>query len=435
MRLELASFSINDVVFGEATHLAGGTLSIDRDELTREVMFDGDFEAVDIQIVRPGEDVRIIHVIDSVEPRSRVEGGDFPGIISPYQMVGSGRTNRLAGLCVTAVGEPIPGEPIYWREGIIDMVGPAAKLSRFSSLINVVLSFRPDPRHVDPAAVPMNVFDGTPESVQYNLAIRRAELRAAVYLAAAARDQEPDGSEVYGLPSPGSTDLPPVAYLWQVNTPYLYGERVPAEGVIGDGAHPPTLIHPNEVLDGAFVSGWNTLACQRESTYSLQNNALIQELYREDGKSLEFRGIVIFANGDNVASKERHTDRAVTLATLLGVEGAIINYLGGGNPLIDVMMVCRKLERAGVRTVVSLQEMARDPTEPGIMFSVPEADAIISTGNYEEILEFPRVSTVLGGERVLVTEAPAEGPFSMPISNIPGSTHEFGDWFVRGVAT
>ena len=73
MRLELATFPVTDVRFGSRTRLADGVLEVDRDEILalagREATF---FGSVGVEVARPGERTRIIHVLDAIEPRVKV---------------------------------------------------------------------------------------------------------------------------------------------------------------------------------------------------------------------------------------------------------------------------------------------------------------------------------------------------------------------------
>jgi glycine reductase complex component B subunit alpha and beta len=432
--LELFTHRVRDVVPGAATRLRGdGVLTVDLDEV-REVALDPEhFADVRVEIARPGEPARIVHAIDAVEPRVRVDepGGDFPGMLGRPRTVGSGRTVRLDGVCVMETAAALPGEPNYWRETIVEMDGPGARYTPFGALTNVVLSFEPNPRLVQEGAQPLNVFEGTPETAAFNRAVRAAGLRAAVRLAEAAGDREPDEVERLSLAPLPAGDLPAVVYAYQLNAPYVYGALVPSEGALGGRAHLPTAIHPNEILDGAIVNGWNAVPCMREATYLVQNHALVRELYTRHGRDLDFRGVVLMGNGDSIESKHRVTSYAAKLVHLLGADAAVLNYLGGGNPLMDVMMLCQQLEESGVRTVLLVPEMARDPREPGLMHSVREADAIVSTGNYEETIELPAVERVIGGRSIPGADD-AAGPLERPLSELFASTNPFGHLMLRG---
>src|SRR5262249_46861807 len=146
MRLEVGTVHVRDVATGRATALSDHTLTIDPEELRALVLEDSHFADVRVHLVKPGESVRVIHVLDVVEPRWKVTGpgGVFPGFVSPALTVGEGRTHRLAGVAVVEVGAPVPGESTVFRERLIDMTGPGAELTPFGRTLNGVLEFTPN---------------------------------------------------------------------------------------------------------------------------------------------------------------------------------------------------------------------------------------------------------------------------------------------------
>ena len=83
MRLELGKIFIKDIQFGPETKVENGVLYVNQEELLNEVGGDERLASIDIDIVHPGEEVRIIPVKDVIEPRVKVEGkgGIFPGFI------------------------------------------------------------------------------------------------------------------------------------------------------------------------------------------------------------------------------------------------------------------------------------------------------------------------------------------------------------------
>src|SRR3989449_10137254 len=131
MRLEVGTIQIRDVEIGRATALTDHTLVIHPEELRTLVLEDSHFADVQVHLVKPGESVRVIHVLDVVEPRWKVAGpgGVFPGFVSPALTVGEGRTHRLAGVAVAEVGAPVPGESTVFRQRLIDMAGSRAEHS------------------------------------------------------------------------------------------------------------------------------------------------------------------------------------------------------------------------------------------------------------------------------------------------------------------
>ena len=187
MRLEVQSYRVRDVRFGERTALRDGVLEIDAEALRRLLVDDAALEDVTVSLARPGESVRIIHVLDAIEPRVRVSqpGTDFPGFLSPPFTVGEGRTHRLAGVAVLEAAElPLSLGGLNVKEAIVDMSGPAAPFTPFAQTLNVVLTFR--------------VRDGL-SYAEYDAAIRTAGLRVAVHLAAVTRDLPADEVETFEL--------------------------------------------------------------------------------------------------------------------------------------------------------------------------------------------------------------------------------------------
>ena len=182
MRLEVGSIHVRDVEIGRATALSGHTLVIDPEELRALVLEDSHFADVRVHLVKPGESVRVIHVLDVVEPRWKVSGpgGVFPGFVSPALTVGEGRTHRLAGVAVAEVGAPVPGESTVFRQRLIDMAGPGAELTPFARTMNVALEFTPNMACFPPGSEQIKDFlTGGPESHEYNRAVLHAGLEVA----------------------------------------------------------------------------------------------------------------------------------------------------------------------------------------------------------------------------------------------------------------
>jgi glycine reductase len=273
---------------------------------------------------------------------------------------------------------------------------------------------------------------GTPEAAEYGRAVRIAGLKAAVYLAEVTKALEADRLEVCKLEGEAKTGLPGVAYLFQASMPYVYGESLAGGAGVGGPGPLPTLIHPNEILDGALVNAFAWAGCAREATYILQNHAVIKGLYSHQGKDLDFRGVVLYTFGENIKTKERISSHASNLAILLGAEGAILNYLGGGHPIVDVMLTCQKLEGRGLKTTLLLMEMAANPEDSGHVHFVREAKAIVSTGNYEQRIDLAPMPKVLGGSRILESGEEASGPLSLTLRHVLGSTDQFGSMTLRG---
>jgi glycine reductase len=412
MKLELETFDVKGVEFGRRTSLEDGILTVDAQAVRERVLEDKRVEDVEIALARPGDSIRIVHVMDVVEPRCKpADDGatPFPGLLGPSHTAGNGTTQRLKGVAVVETGEPASGEPTWWREAILDMSGPAAPLSPFSQTLNVVLNVRPR----------SDVSYG-----EYNLATRLAGLRVAEYLARAANSHEPSRTETLELRA--ARDLPQVVYIYQVYTPYLYGHI--------DSELLATLLHPNEVLDGAIVNSRNGPACTRPLTYLDQNNAIIMELYARHAVDWNFRGVVAFTGHDMaLAAKERGAAHAARVAHLLGADGAILSYPSSGHPVVNIMLVCRECERWGIKTVLVMNEMAATPDDHGFVHTVREAVAIVNTGNFEEMVSLPRVDRVIGGSLLLEEQMPADGEVEVSTRQILSSTSQSGYGYLRAV--
>jgi len=309
------------------------------------------------------------------------------------------------------------GRIVGFQEGLIDMTGPGAQYSPFSQTNNVALILHP--------------IDGVVPHA-HEEALRLAGLRAAVYLGKAAKDVSPDELEVYELSSVTDNNLPRVAYVHTLlsegllHDTYLYG--VDAKKLL------PTLIHPNEVMDGAIVSGNCVSACDKHTTYHHLNNAVIKELYRRHGKDLNFSGVIITNLNVTLADKERASDYTSKLAKLIGAEGAIITLEGFGNPDTDLMMLCKKMEGYGIKTVLITDEFAgADGGSQSLADAVPQADAVISVGNANEVITLPSMKHIIGDLKSVevisggfVGSLTAGGGLNVEIQSIMGSTCQLG---------
>lgn len=414
MRLELAVVKIRDVQFGETTRIENGVLYVRESELIALALRDPRLAAAEVELARPGESVRIIPVKDVIEPRIKEDGpeGYYPGMAGGMRTAGSGRTNVLRGTTVMTVGRIVG-----YQGGFVDMTGPGAAYSPFSNTNNVALILHP--------------VDGLPGHA-HEEAVRLAGLRAAAYLAEASRGVVPDESQVYELGGAIDPALPRVAHVYPMlsqgllHDTYLYGAD--AKSLL------PTLIHPNEVLDGAIVSGNCVSACDKHTTFDHLNNPVIKELYRRHGSELNFVGVVVTNLNVTLADKERSSGYAAKLVKLLGADGAVITKEGFGNPDADVMMLCKKMEDYGIRTVLITDEYAgSDGSSQSLADTVPQADAVVSVGNANAVITLPPMGRIIGDLRPaeviaggFVGSVAADGALSVEIQAIMGSTCQLG---------
>lgn len=419
MSLELGNIFINDIRFGALTMIKEGVLYINREELLEKIGGDPRIVSIEVDIARPGEETRIMPVKDVIEPRVKVSGsgGVFPGFISKVEMVGTGRTHVLKGAAVVTAGKIVG-----FQEGIIDMSGSGADYTPFSRTNNLVLVCTPVEKL---------------QQHEHEQALRLIGLKAAVYLGEAGRNVDPDEVKVYETLSlteglnkyPG---LPKVAYVYMLQTQgllhdtYVYG--VDAKRIV------PTLIYPTEVMDGAIVSGNCVSACDKNPTYVHLNNPIIEDLYERHGKDYNFVGVIITNENVTLMDKERSSNWTAKLAEFLGLDAVIISEEGFGNPDTDLMMNCKKISAKGIKTVLVTDEYAgRDGASQSLADADKAADAVVTAGNANEIIELPAMKKVLGYLEPADSIAGGfsgslkpDGSITAELQVITGSTSEVG---------
>lgn len=429
MRLEIGTFNIRDVVFSDDMRLSDGVLYVDRDKVVDLLMQDPHFGSVEIHLVRPGDATRLVNVLDVVEPRYKVSGpgGVFPGLLGPPVAVGQGRTHRLANVAIMETSESVAQEPNFWRDSMLDMSGPGAAYNLFADTLNLVLEIKPKtdflPEELHQLEL-TNYNRGSPWVQSYHRAVRAAGMKVAAYLAEVTKTLTPDHTEAYEL---GQVDraLPRVAYSCQVLFHYLYGEFLGWQ---------PTFLHPNEFMDGVLVNPHNTVASTRDATYVLQNHPVIHEMYRLHGKELNFFGVLVYrAQINSLEDKERTTDYAAKILRMVDIDGLVMTWTGSGNPGIDTMLLCQKCEQQGIKTTMINVEMARTPDDSGFVYFVPEADAMVSGGNYETFITLPPMEKVIGGSKLMEPDLEASGSLTVPLRYLHGSTNVMGAAKLAGV--
>jgi hypothetical protein len=205
MKLQIGNFHVKDVVFGETTQYKDGILSINKEEALEFIQEDSHITFADIEIAKPGEDVRIVPVKEAAEPRARVDGRTlFPGVTGELAPCGEGELHALKGVSVLGVGK-------HWGsfgDGLVDMSGEGQKYTLFGSLINVCLVIDDD------------VEEERHEQQKKNRAIRWATHLFAEYLGKTVLEQTPDEVETYELPpvlhrGPEVERLPSVVLVMQ----------------------------------------------------------------------------------------------------------------------------------------------------------------------------------------------------------------------------
>ena len=420
MWLELHKVKVRDVRWGDATKVEGGVLYVDKTSALEEVKDDA-FAKVDLELARPSESTRIIPVKDCIEPRVKLSGGNgkeyFPGFCAPMQRAGSGATLVLDGAAVVTCGSIVA-----FQEGFIDMSGEGARYTHFSKTNNVVLVVEP--------------VEGL-DKHKYEAALRIAGLKLATYLARACKDSKADEVATF---EKGSTaeesakypDLPKILYVCMsiaqglLHDTYVYGEDIKLSF--------PFLLHPNEVLDGAVVSGNCVSACDKNTTYHHVNNPVVCDLYERHGKDLNFLGVVISPESTVLAGKVRNALMSAAIGVELGADGAIITEEGYGNPDTDLCLTAKYFEEAGIKTVVISDEAAgTDGKSQSLADATPEMNAFVSTGNVNEMIVVPPMEKIIGEAEAiaLLSGGSAEslredGSMYVELQSVIGSTVEIG---------
>jgi glycine reductase complex component B subunit alpha and beta len=419
LRLELGNILIKDVQFSDVSKVENGTLYVNKDEIIKLVLEDEQLKGCDVDLAKPGEEVRITPVKDVIEPRVKVEGqgGIFPGVVSKVTTVGEGKTHVLKGAAVVTCGKIVG-----FQEGIIDMTGPGADFTPFSKLNNVVVIVEPK-EGIEPHT--------------YEAAARMAGLKVATFLGELGRSVTPDEVEVFEtkplFEQAGQfPNLPKVGYVYMLQTQgllhdtYVYG--VDAKKIV------PTVLYPTEVMDGAILSGNCVSACDKNTTYHHLNNPIIKNLYAQHGKTINFMGVIITNENVYLADKERSSNWTAKFCTYLGLDGAIVSQEGFGNPDTDLIMNCMKIEAEGVKTVIVTDEYAgRDGSSQSLADANPAADAVVTGGNANETIVLPPMKKVIGMLDFVDKVAGgfdgslrADGSIEAEIQIITGATNELG---------
>lgn len=387
MKLTLANFHVKDIGFGNKTELKQGRLTVNKEEALAVIREDIHITEAELYIVKPGDKVRLVPVKEAIEPRYRVGGGPvFPGVTGELLQTGNGITNALKDMSVLVVGKHYGG----FQDGLIDMSGEGAKYTYYSQLKNLVLV-----AHTD------EDFEHH-EQQKKNHALRWAGMRLAEYLGACTKDLTPDEQDVYELEpitkrSPAVNALPSVVLVLQ---PQSQMEEMGYNDLNygWDCNHMlPTLMHPNEVLDGAMISGSFMPCSSKWSTYDFQNFPMIRRLYQEHGKKLNFLGVIMSNLNVALEQKERAAIFVAQMAKSLGADSAIVAEEGYGNPDADFTACLVALEDVGIKTVgISNECTGRDGASQPLVSMNEKEDAIVSCGNVSTLVELPAMETVLG---------------------------------------
>lgn len=400
MKLKIGNFYVKDVVFGDKLVFKDGVLTLNKKEALDFIRQDEHITDCDIVIARPGEKKRIVPIKEAAEARVRLDGKPvFPGVTGDLRMCGDGELHALKNMSVMGVGK-------HWGsfgDGLVDMWGEGQKYTYFGNLINVCL-----------------VIDTDEEFERYeqqkkNRAIRDAVHKFAEYLGQAVKDLQPEDTEVYELEPITKRDektqkLPSVVLVMQPQSQMEemgYNDRVYG----WDMNHfVPSFMNPNEVLDGALISGSFMPSSSKWATYDFQNFPIIKSLYREHGKTINFLGVIMSNLNVSLEQKVRSSIFVAQMAKSLGADGAIVTEEGYGNPDADYILCLAALEDVGVKTVgISNECTGRDGASQPLVTLDEKANALVSTGNVSELIELEPADEVIGELQALARDGLSGG--------------------------
>lgn len=389
MKLTINNFPVEEVLLGSENSFKSGTLTIDKQGAIDYLKdMDDHLTDVDLVIAHPGDDTRIVPVVETIEPRIRKDGRTlFPGVTDDAAPAGDGELNALKGCCVTVVAK----EYGSFGDGVIDMGGEGAKHTYWSKLINICLVADTDEefeRH---------------EQQKCNHALRWAGHRLAEYIGRTVKELGADDAE-----STEEYTFDPITRRKDNGLPNVVLVLQPQSQMEALGYNDlwygwdlnkflPTYVSPTEVLDGALISGSFMPSSSKWSTYEMQNFPTIKEMFAEDGKSFNFIGVVLSMLNVALDQKQRAAIMVANMATNLGADYAIVTEEGYGNPDADYVGCQVALEDAGIPCVgISNECTGRDGFSQPLVTLDAKMTALVSTGNVSELIELPACKTVIG---------------------------------------
>ena len=400
MKLEIGNFYVKDIVFGTNTQFENGILTVNKEEALSLIKEDKHITEADLHIVKPGESVRLCPVKEAIEPRVKLDGSPlFPGVTGDVCKAGNGVTHALKECSVLVVGAHWGG----FQDGVIDMFGEGAKYTYYSQLKNIVLVADTDEE-----------FEHH-EQQKKNKALRWAGMKLAEYIGQCVKDLEPDDKDVYELEpltkrGKEVSELPSVGIVLQ---PQSQMEELGYNDLLygWDCNHiVPTLMNPNEVLDGAMISGSFMPCSSKWSTYDFQNFPMIKRLYEEHGKTINFVGVIMSNLNVALEQKERSAQFVAQIASSLGIDACVVAEEGYGNPDTDFTAVLVALEDAGVKTIGLTNECTgRDGGSQSLVSMNTKSDAIVSCGNVSDLIKLPKADLVLGELEALARDGLSGG--------------------------
>ncbi len=395
MKLTRKYYPVKQLVEGARCAYKDGVLTINYDELLAVAKpHTKNISSISFEVCRPGENARIVHVLDTIQPLYKAEtpadwgGKEYPGVLNYPYTVGQGVTHLLDGFSVMECCA-LPWDSsnassglLYPRDAIIQTTGFYKNYTPFCNTINLIVNYEVEEEK---------------SADEYDNDIRNSAMAIAAYLAALTAGQQAAREEVFdNSPAEG---MPNVALVWQCQNQGVYTNTLLYGLPIYDIV--PTLLEPNEMLDGCVVGGNLGWPTNKVPTYIHVNHPILLELYRRHGVDLNFAG-VIFCRSHNPSNwhKDRCSQLCAKIAEQLGCQGIIMAWEGGGNAAIDGMLTIQNAERRGIKGALTTFEFGgKDGTEGQLLVDdVPEADAVVSAGSWERPVHLDAVEVAYGGK-------------------------------------
>jgi len=395
MKLTRRYYAVTELRTGDVCAYDDGILTVNYDELLEVAAPHGkNIKRIWFEVYRPGENARIVHVLDTIQPMFKPEtpadwgGKEYPGVINYPYTVGNGVTNLLEGFTVMECAA-LPWDEssassglLYVRDAVIQTTGFYKNYTPFADTINLIVNFE--------------VSDGK-SSEEYDNDIRKSAMAIAQHLAKLTAGLEATREEVFdNTPKEG---LPNVALVWMCQNQGVYSNTLLYGAPIYEIV--PTLLEPNEMLDGAVVGGNIAWPAFKIPTWIHVNGPIILELYKRHGVDLNFKG-VLFARSHQPSNwhKDRCAQMIAKMADQLDCQGLIMQWEGGGNAAIDGMLTVQNAQRRGLEaSLLTFEFGGKDGTEGQLLVDdVPEADAVVSTGSWERTVILDAVDIAYGGD-------------------------------------
>ncbi|MDR1800343.1 MAG: glycine/sarcosine/betaine reductase component B subunit [Lachnospiraceae bacterium] len=394
MRLTRKIYPVRELREGDKCEYSNCILTVNYDELLQVAKpYSKNIAKIWFEVYRPGEDARIVHVMDTIQPMIKTDtppewgGKEYPGILNYPYTVGMGTTNVLEGFTVMECAA-LPWDDsassglLYVRDAIIQTTGFYRNYTPFCDTINLILNYE--------------MAEGK-SAEEYDNDIRKSAMAIAQHLAKLTIGLEPDREEVYD--NTAVDGLPKVALVWMCQNQGVFADTLfyglPIDNMV------PTLLEPNEMLDGAVVGGNLAWPAFKIPTWIHVNGPILKELYRRHGVDLNFAGVILArSHQPSNWHKDRCSQSIAKMAAQIGCEGLIMQWEGGGNAAIDGMLTVQNCERRGIKaSTLTFEFGGKDGTEGQLLVDdVPEANAVVSCGSWERTVKLDAVKIAYGGK-------------------------------------